>query len=151
VNSSFERRNQSIVSDMGYRDTDKKQIVANKMKFLDSGLSADLYKVMSKINQEHIPIVSLSKSDLYILFYGHIFTNSVDIDGSKRIAEDDMKIYSEIMSECFYKKYSDVETFFYQQSKDVPENAKKDFLLKTDVFRAILKKFERILGQRDKI
>jgi hypothetical protein len=147
----FDRRANHESSEMGYRETDKNQINMNNMKFLSPEISTDIYKVMAKINQQHIPVYNLPKGELYTLFYGHIFTTTVNPDGTKRLSDEEMKIYAYFMSECYFQRCSDVDVFVYQHSKDLDENEKKAFLAQAESFMNVQKKFEQILGRRDKI
>jgi hypothetical protein len=147
----FDRRSSGGSSTIGYRETDKNQIIQSNMKFLSPDFSAELYKVMAKINNQHIPIYNLPKNELYTLFYGRIYTCSVNPDGTKRLSEEEMKIYSEIMADCYYQKCSDVDVFIYQKEKDIPENEKTSFLARAENFRTIQRKFEQIMGRRDKL
>ncbi len=151
MDNFIDRKTGPANKDISFRETDKNEIIFDNMKFLSPETSADLYKVLSKINQQHIPVYSLAKSELGILFYGHIFTCSVDSSGTNRIPEAEMKLYSEFMSECYHNKFSDVEMFIYHHLKDIPEDERYDFSKKAEDFRLILSKFERILGRKDKI
>lgn len=139
----------SFVSEIGYRETDKRRIDQNNMRYLSPQQSSDLFKVMAKINIDKKPISSLSKAELIILFYGHIFTNSVGLNGVKTLNEDEMNIYAEIMADSFYRKYEDVEVYLYQFPRQLSQEEGKVFAQKVDQFKAVLEKFEKIMGKRD--
>lgn len=146
----MERRLGGFVSEIGYRETDKRRIDQNNMRYLTPQQSSDLFKVMAKINIEKKPITSLSKAELNILFYGHVFTNSVGLNGIKTLNEDEMKLYADVMADSFYRKYEDVEVYLYQYPRQLSPEESKAFSEKADKFKVILEKFEKIMGKRDK-
>ncbi len=137
--------------DTVFRETDRRQINFDNMKYLNPETSANLYKIITKIHEQHLTLTNLTKPELNILFHGHIFTNSIDKDGKNIFNSEEMNIYSEILSECYARKYSDVEMFYYEYLKDLADDKKAEFSKKIDEFRNIQLKFEKILGYKDKL
>ena len=146
----MERRIGSFVSEIGYRETDKRRIDQNNMRYLTPQQSSDLFKVMAKINIDKKSVTSLSKQELVTLFYGHIFTNSVGLNGVKVLGDDEMNLYAEVMADSFYRKYEDVEVYLYQFPRQLSQEEAKAFTDKSDKFKAVLEKFEKIMGKRDR-
>lgn len=147
----MERRSESFVSEMGYRETDKRRIVIENMRYLSPQKAAELYGVLSKINMDKRAVSSLSKTELTALYYGHIFTCSLGKSGFKTLNEDEMELYAEIMSDCLMRKFDDVEVYFYQYPRDLAPDEAKKFADKAERFRIIRDKFEKELGKKDRL
>ena len=139
-------------TDAGYRATDRRQIIQENMKYLTPEQSANLYKVMLKVTQNFTPLKSLKRDELYYLFYGHIFTNSIQSDGTKVLTHEEMDTYAEVLADCYSQGFEDIESYSYQMRKTLTDEDKLNMInTQIEEFIRVSDKYEKILGKKARL